>query len=47
MTFSHFAELTTVNKPKDEFYLEITYVFSYSRYLLVLLQKLIQNLNFS
>ena len=32
MKFSHFAELTTVNKPKDEFYLEITYVFSFQDY---------------
>ena len=26
MKFSHFVELITVNKPKDEFYLEISYI---------------------
>ena len=30
MKFSHFVELITVNKPTDEFYLEITYIFSCS-----------------
>ena len=27
MKFSHFVELITVNKPTDEFYLEISYIF--------------------
>ena len=32
MKFSHFIELITINKPTDEFYLEISYIFSYSRF---------------
>ena len=32
MKFSHFAELITVNKSTDEFYLEIRYIFSYSKF---------------
>ena len=32
MKFSHLVELITVNKLTDEFYLEISYVFSYSRF---------------
>ena len=32
MKFSHLVELTTVNKPTDELYLEISYAFSYSRF---------------
>ena len=27
MKFSHFVELITVNKPTDEYYLEISYIF--------------------
>ena len=30
--FSHIAEIITVNKPTDEFYLEISYIFSSSRF---------------
>ena len=32
MKFSHFLELITVNKPRDEFSLEISYIFSYLRF---------------
>ena len=32
MRFSYFVELITINKPTDEFYLEISYNFSYSRF---------------
>ena len=29
MKFSHFVELITIIKPTDEFYLKISYIFSY------------------
>ena len=32
MKFSHFVELMKVNKPMDEFYLEVSFIFSYSRF---------------
>ena len=32
MKLLYFVELFTVNKPTDEFYLEISYIFSYSRF---------------
>ena len=35
MKFSHFVELITVNKPEDEFYLEISHIFSHSNLVLL------------
>ena len=32
MKFSRLVKLFTVNKPTNAFYLEISYIFSYSRY---------------
>ena len=43
MKFSHFAEPITVNKPTDELYLEISYIFSY--YIVDEHLKVLQSLN--
>ena len=39
MKFSHIVELITVNKPTNEFYLEISYMFSFFPFRWFLLQQ--------